>query len=82
MWFYFYLLFALTTAIVAMFDLFLPAMRAISDRNVLMVKYRTLTLFVFFVITLAMAPLIFLIYIKPSASIVFRDRLIEVMSEG
>lgn len=79
---YAYYLFALTTAVMAMWELHIPAVNAISDRTKNMIKHKYITYVVFFCMSLIFAPFYFYVCIKHSAGIIYRDRVIEIMSEA
>lgn len=78
-----YLLFALTTALTAMYELFLPVLRehAILQPEDTLSENPYTAYFICFTGSLLFAPLIFPIVIIPSMSKWFRESLLDTWSE-
>ena len=74
-----YALFAVTTSLAAMYELFVPTVnelkRSNPEHNV--VEYKYITYFVFFTFTLALAPLILPACLVPSIGNTFRKALLQ-----
>lgn len=78
-----YVLFAMTTAIAALFELYLPVLKSVQLRNPdnTVIHNRKLTLFTLVILALVLAPLIFPSCIIPSMGQRFRDTLEEGFSK-
>ena len=76
-----YLLFALTTAFTAMYELFLPILREYAllepEDNIVQNKY--LTYFVLFISSLIFAPLLFPIVLIPAMSTWFKKSMLDTL---
>lgn len=72
-----YALFALTTAIAAMYELVIPVYREVEKENpkTPMVEYKKITLSTFFLLCVLVAPLVFIPSIVPSRGERFRAAL-------
>ena len=80
----YYLIFALTTSIFAIIDVFTPLLskaKADGVKNVLTENYK-LSVFVYFILTVIMAPFIILPLLVPSMNIRFRDSLSKIINEA
>lgn len=79
----FYLLFAITTATVALFELYYPVMAIIRETNPdnpVSVNFKMM-LFVFWVITLLVAPFVFPSCVVPKLGERFRSSIYESLIE-
>ena len=72
-----YALFALTTAIAAMYELVFPVYKEVAKEqpDTPLVEYKTITLSTFFVLCFMIAPLVFIPSIVPSRGQRFRSAL-------
>lgn len=72
-----YALFALTTAIAAMYELVLPVFKEVTKEqpNTPLVEYKTITISTFFLLCVLVAPLVFIPSIVPSRGERFRSAL-------
>lgn len=77
-----YALFAVTTSLAAMYELFVPALNEVELRNPEnnIVEYRWLSLVTFFLLALLAAPLILPSCLVPGLSERFRSTLVESLS--
>lgn len=77
-----YLIFCITTAVMATFFLFKPALTRlkISKPNHNLVAYSWISYAVFFMITVLTAPVTFFATIIPNTSLLFQDALFESMN--
>jgi hypothetical protein len=79
-----YLLFALTTTIVALYELYIPVMRdlSISHPNLPSLRYRGVVLVVFSTFAFVTAPLMVLPCLIPTMGTRFRDALVLSLTQG
>lgn len=72
-----YLLFAMTTAIAAMYELIVPVFSQVLEENpdTPLIEYKTVTLVTFFLLCVLAAPLIFIPCIIPKSGQRFRNSL-------
>jgi hypothetical protein len=77
-----YLLFALTTALTAMYELFIPVFKeyAILEPNDNLVQNKGLTYFIFFIFSVLVAPLLFPIVIIPAMSAWFKKSMLDTLT--
>lgn len=75
--FEYYLIFAFTTAIVALLELFIPALKslALTHEETNVIQYKVLTLGTLFLMAILFAPLIFPACVIPSFGSRFRTAL-------
>jgi len=78
---YWYFLFAITTATVSAYHFFIPILNAISKTHseLNVVEYKYLTILILFLLTILLAPLMFLISIVPTLGMEFKIKLQEVL---
>jgi len=79
---YWYILFAITTSATAVYELYVPVMRALEEANEenTVIEYKYISYFVFIVFTLGLAPLMLFPCIIPSFGERFRIALIKSLS--
>ena len=79
----YYIIFALTTSIFALFDVFIPVLAEATEAGVsnVLIQNPKLSCFVYFCLTTIIAPLVFLPILVPSMSVRFRESMLRVVSE-
>lgn len=81
--FEYYIIFALTTAIFALVDVFMPVLRAAQDSGVnnTLTENPKLSYFVYLCITTIVAPMVILPLLVPSMNARFRDGMAVVVNQ-
>lgn len=79
----YYIIFALTTAIFALIDVFIPVLREVKNFGIsnVLTENPKLSCLVYFCLTTLIAPFIILPTIVPSMNVRFRESMLRIVSE-
>lgn len=79
----YYIIFALTTAIFSLIDIFIPVLREASTDNIenVLTENPKLSCFVYFCLIVLTAPLVIIPMIVPSMNYRYRDSIAKVIKE-
>jgi hypothetical protein len=80
---YWYVLFAVTTSVTALYELFVPVMRELESKKKRpsVLDYKWVAYLTLFTFTLLIAPAMLVICVVPSLGNVFRNTLTESLTE-